>query len=61
MLNIDGIVKSDEESRVSIKCATLTCLSYLSTIDPFAFFDSFDYPTESMFNKFLERLKLCQN
>ncbi|CAM2712576.1 unnamed protein product [Rotaria socialis] len=46
ILNMDGTIKSDDESRVSIKCATLTCLSYLSTIDPFAFFDSFDYPTE---------------
>ena len=34
---------------MSIKCATLTCLSHLATIDPFAFFDSFDYPTESEF------------
>lgn len=48
LLNIDGLIKSDEESRVSIKCATITCLSYLSTIDPFAFFDSFDYPTEGI-------------
>jgi hypothetical protein len=48
ILNSDGSIKSDDESRVSIKCATLICLSYLSTIDPFAFFDSFDYPTESM-------------
>ena len=47
ILKTDGAVKSDEESRVSIKCATLTCLSHLATIDPFAFFDSFDYPTES--------------
>ncbi|CAF2804314.1 unnamed protein product [Rotaria sp. Silwood2] len=46
ILNMDGTIKSDDESRVSIKCATLTCLSHLSTIDPFAFFDSFDYPTE---------------
>lgn len=49
ILNIDGTIKSDDESRVSIKCATLICLSYLSSIDPFAFFDSFDYPAESMF------------
>jgi hypothetical protein len=47
ILNLDGSIKSDDESRVSIKSATLTCLSHLSTIDPFAFFDSFDYPTES--------------
>ncbi|CAF1277551.1 unnamed protein product [Adineta ricciae] len=46
ILNLDGTIKSDDESRVSIKCTTLTCLSYLSAIDPFAFFDSFDYPTE---------------
>jgi len=47
ILNSDGTIKSNEESRISIKGATLTCLSYLATIDPFAFFDSFDYPTES--------------
>ncbi|CAF3598174.1 unnamed protein product [Adineta steineri] len=46
ILNIDGTVKTNDESRVSIKCNTVTCLSYLSTIDPFAFFDSFDYPAE---------------
>ena len=49
ILNSDGTIKSDDESRVSIKCTTLACLSYLSTIDPFAFFDSFDYPTEGTF------------
>ena len=58
---MDGTIKSDEESRVSIKCATLTCLSHLSTIDPFAFFDSFDYPTESMFWFFKYRRNYIQN
>ena len=47
ILNPDGSIKSDDESRVRIKCAILTCLTYLSTIDPFAFFDSFDYSKES--------------
>ena len=47
-MNIDGKIKSDDDSRVSIKCATLKCLSYLSTIDPFAFFDTFNFPAESM-------------
>ena len=50
ILNIDGAIKGDDASRVSIKCATLTCLAHLSTIDPFAFFDSFDYPSESRFS-----------
>jgi hypothetical protein len=47
ILHKNGTIKSDDESRVSIKSAVLTCLSYLSTLDPFAFFDAWDYPSES--------------
>ncbi|CAF4725459.1 unnamed protein product, partial [Rotaria sp. Silwood2] len=32
ILNMDGTIKSDDESRISMKYATLACLSYLSTI-----------------------------
>ncbi|CAF4965314.1 unnamed protein product, partial [Rotaria sp. Silwood1] len=32
ILNMDGTIKSDDESRISVKCAMPTCLSYLSTI-----------------------------
>ncbi|CAF4786902.1 unnamed protein product, partial [Rotaria sp. Silwood2] len=32
ILNMNDIIKSDDESRISMKYATLPCLSYLSTI-----------------------------
>ncbi|CAF4526406.1 unnamed protein product [Rotaria sp. Silwood2] len=32
LLNMNDTIKSDDESRISMKYATLACLSYLSTI-----------------------------
>jgi len=32
ILNMDGTIKSHDESRISAKCAIPTCLSHLSTI-----------------------------
>ncbi|CAF4799124.1 unnamed protein product, partial [Rotaria sp. Silwood2] len=32
ILNMNDIIKSDDESRICMKYATLPCLSYLSTI-----------------------------
>ncbi|CAF3848943.1 unnamed protein product [Rotaria sp. Silwood1] len=32
ILNMDGTIKSDDESCISVKCAIPICLSYLSTI-----------------------------
>ncbi|CAF5128212.1 unnamed protein product, partial [Rotaria sp. Silwood1] len=32
ILNMDGTIKGDDESRISVKYAIPICLSYLSTI-----------------------------
>ncbi|CAF0772812.1 unnamed protein product [Didymodactylos carnosus] len=45
-LNTDGTLKSDDEVRVSIKCAALACMSHLATIDIQGFYDSTVYGSE---------------